>query len=107
SSLPMIDPVQPPPMMATSTGGSFSAMLVSMLCVVGLGHGDGHGLAAPWDAMALDVVGKTGVRARKAHQFPAHHVAVAAIHGVREESFDGGFQQGLEKHRRGQRGKIH
>src|SRR5690606_31660244 len=98
SSLPIIEPVQPPPMMATSTGGSFSAMLVLLVGGVGLGHGDGDRLAGPLHAMALDVIGEAGVGAGETHQLPAHHVAIAAVQRVREKTFDGGLQQGLEEH---------
>ncbi|KAG0921904.1 hypothetical protein G6F31_020123 [Rhizopus arrhizus] len=94
----MMDPVHPPPMIATSTAGKVLAMLVSRFHRMSRGVGDGYRLAGPDDAVPFDIVGERRERAREPHQLPAHHVGVAAVQRIGEEAFDGGVQQGLEEH---------
>src|SRR5262249_17296213 len=85
SSLAMMPPVQPMPMMTISTGGSLVAMIVLPSTHVCNADRVRHETATV--AVFLDVLGIVGIDAGKAQHLPSDLVPVAAVDRVGKHAF--------------------
>src|SRR5712691_9244212 len=113
SSLARMVPVSPTPTVTTSTGFSLVAMALALrlvvehhvyrvavlidLCDSLVDVGDGDRLRAVGDVVLVDEAGVYSGDAGEADQLPARLVAVAAVHGVGKEAFDGVVQEQIEE----------